>query len=305
MPTYAFRISCKLVGGVFETRTEVPVALPAPAPTIHVSLTDPDDEARARRLTVFGDGFPSADDARGAGERVKSAVMLTGPLLGVGIDTGRDKVLSPGARRADGKPDKRLQPHVHGLQVFPEIEGTMFGFLYAGRPIRKTPLPLSDFEKALANSYTVGRPLTKKQSLAVLLWNQSHFESSDATRFIGLVSAVEALAASGKKSPAVTALVKQMIQMAKTATDLGKAEQHALRSGLGYLRRESISQACRALVQKHVGKVAATDFARMYDIRSKMLHRGEPRPGTDLAAETEKLGALVRLLLVNHVSASN
>jgi hypothetical protein len=132
MRTDAFRIKCKLTGGDFGTNErEFPLALPALIPPIIVSLPERGSPTEDQFLILQGGGFTSEEEARAAGGRVKTAVMLAGVLLGFGIDVGTDQVISPAGHRKDGQPDEHLQPDVHGLQVVPEIEGRMlFGFIW-------------------------------------------------------------------------------------------------------------------------------------------------------------------------------
>jgi hypothetical protein len=195
-----------------------------------------------------------------------------------------------------------LQPDVHGLQVVPEIDGMLFGSLRLGRPIAR--ISPGDFEKKVAEGYGLGKPLTKKQTLAAQLYNQSHFLSSDAARFITLISAVEVLAEQSFGSPAAVALVQSLIDMTAAAVGVEASEKQALERRLEYLKTESIGSACRALVRTHCGEPAVKDFTRLYDTRSTLLHDGEPSAETDLAAELRELDLLVRNLVMRHVAAS-
>jgi hypothetical protein len=118
MSTYAFRITCKLAGDYFALKENTSLAFPAPAPPIHVMLGKSKDWTNSPTLILQGGGFSSEKEARAAGIPVKTAVLLTGVLLGVGIDVGVDQVLSPAPQRRDGgQPDERWQPDVHGLGV--------------------------------------------------------------------------------------------------------------------------------------------------------------------------------------------
>lgn len=264
--TYAFRITCTLAGGDIESmEREIPLALPALARPINVFLSERENQTDILFLTLWCGGFSSEAEARAGGAPVKTALMLAGVRLGVGIDVGDDQVVSPAPQRKNGQPDERLQPVVHGLQVVPEIEGMLFVSLRFGRP--GTPISPDDFEKTVAESYGLGKQPTKKQTLAAQLYNQSHFLWSDAARFITLISAVEVLAERNRK-------------------------------------RESIGSACRALVRTHCGEPAVKDFTRLYETRCELLHDGEPASGTDLAAELRELDQLVRDLVVRHVAAT-
>jgi hypothetical protein len=304
MTTYAFRITAKLAeGGLEPKEREFPFVLPRLGRPIMASLSKQESENGSRVLTLWCGGFNSEDEAREAGGPVKTALMLAGVLLYFGIDVGGDDVVSPAAKRKDGQPDDRLQPDVHGLQVVPEIEGMIFGFLRMGRSVRDTISP-SDFEKKVAECYRPGKQLTKKQTLSAQLFNQSHFHASDAARFITLISAVEALAEQSHSSPAACVLIEDSLRMAGAAVGLEEEEQEALKQGLSNLKRESIGSACRALVRTHCGEPEVKDFKRLYNIRSTLLHDGEPPSGTRFDVELCVLDPLVRLLIARHVAAS-
>jgi len=302
MTTFAFRINCLLSGDHIETmEPSIAVALPAPGPELKVLLQEVHERTAARSLILWSGGFASEDEARTAGAPVQRAVMLAGLMLGVGIDVGTDQVVSPAARRKDGEPDAHLQPDVHGLQIVPQLKGEMlFGFLRVDRPLKR--IPPGDFAKKVTECYAFDRPLTKKQVLAAQLYNQSHFYSSDAGRFLTLISAVEALVEQTSKSDAAVALVESMIEVARAKDDLSEPERESLCNGLRELRRQSISASCRKLVHTHCGETAEEDFGRAYKIRSTMLHRGEPPPGIDLMTECLGLDGIVRRLVVAHLS---
>jgi hypothetical protein len=173
----------------------------------------------------------------------------------------------------------------------------LFGFVYFGRA---QPKNFSEnFEKRVVESYALNKALTKQQTLAAQLYNQSHFLSSDAARFITLISAVEALAERRSRSPAAVALIERLLEMTAAA---GNPDE--LTDGLANLKQESIRSACRRLVTTYCGKPAVTDLMRAYKIRSTLLHEGEPPTGIDLAAELWTLDPLVSRLVVKHVAAS-
>ena len=173
MTTYAFRLTCKLAGENFAIRENTPLILPALTPPIQVMSVQAKDQLGNRTLILQGGGFSLEEEARAAGMPVKTAVMLAGLLLGVGIDVGPNQVL--------------------GLQVVPEINrATTLGMTF-GRPVLKNPISNSNLEEKVAESYALDKALTKKQTLAAQLYNQSHFQSSDVARFLTLISAIEAL----------------------------------------------------------------------------------------------------------------
>jgi hypothetical protein len=285
MTTYAFRIRCKLAGDNFDIKENTSLVLPAPTPPIQVMSVQSKDQLGNRTLILQGGGFSSEEEARAAGMPVKTAVMLAGLLLGVGIDVGPN------------------QAQALGLQVVPEINRATTLGITVDRPVLKRPISNSNLEEKVAESYAPDKALTKKQTLATQLYNQSHFQSSDAARFLTLISAIEALADQMSKPQATVALIDRMMEMAAAA---GNPDD--LNNGLGNLKQESIRSACRRLVEtsgeKPADTHAARAFARAYKIRSTLLHEGEPPPGTDLAAELYTLDPLIRRVIVHHVASS-
>jgi hypothetical protein len=134
MRTYAFRLICKLAGGDIETKErEILLVLPALIAPIKVFLPKGESPPEDKALVLWCGGFTSEVAAQAAGASVKTAMMLAGVTLGIGIDVGTDQAISFGWQRQDGQPDERLQPNVHGLQVVPDLEGMLFGGIQAGR----------------------------------------------------------------------------------------------------------------------------------------------------------------------------
>jgi hypothetical protein len=305
MRTYAFRIQCKLAGSDLGTsEREFFMALQASTPPITVNLPEGERPIADQFLTLWCGGFPSEEAARAEGMRVKTAVMLAGVMLGFGIDVGTDQVMSPAVQWRGSQSDERFQPDVHGLQVVPEIEGK----IYFGGYIRNVKAHLvhsrfhEDFRHSVAQSYSLNKTPTEKQTLAAQLYSQSHFHLSDTARFLTLVSAIEALAEQRPRSPAAVALIDRMMEMSTAAEN-----PDDLNNGLGNLKQESIRSACRRLVKTYCESVvthAVHTCMRAYTIRSRLLHDGRPPPGTDLAVELGTLDLLVRHLIVRHVAFS-
>jgi hypothetical protein len=232
--------------------------LPA-LPAVEAYITASDDQHNHTDITTWCGGFNSEAEAHTAGLRVKTALILTGILLGVGIDAGTDQVISPAFTQKDGTPDDKLQPEVHGLHVVPEIDDQLFGSLYFDRPY--TPISPETFQKKVAECFALGRPLS----------NHSHFHATDAVRFTTLISSVEALAERKRRPRESLDMIGEMIQMLKKS---GESDTTSLLAGLENFKNESIGSACRALVREHCGNDKASAFDRHYKIRSSLLHDG-------------------------------
>jgi hypothetical protein len=303
MATYAFHIKCTLSEEFSATKDcEVPLELPAPAGPIKARLTQ-GKGGTGSSLSLRCGGFESEAGARVAGVPVKTAVMLTGVLLGAGIDVGDDQAVSDALQQSDEQLSEQFQPDLNGLQVVPEIKGKPFLSVRFGRPVFKDDSWVGRFQEHVVETYAPGRPLTKRQTLAAKLCNLSYFLTSDIARFVTLITAVEALVDQASSPSATRASVDCMLAMVQADTDLEPSEREVLKSRLGSLKQESIGSACRAVVLAHCGEAAAEAFPRLYGIRSRWLHLGEPPSGTDLPADLRKLESLVSELVVRHVAS--
>jgi hypothetical protein len=86
--------------------------------------------------------------------------------------------------------------------------------------------------------------------------------------------------------------------------ELSAEEKRSLVGGLRELRRESISSAGRRLAAERLGErtymemPAAKFFAHCYDLRSRLVHGGEPRPSRqEVGSAAAALGVFVSELL--------
>lgn len=301
MNTFAFRLNCKLADCHIETvAREVDMNLSGLGLTI--SMNFPETNSEGAGLVAWCGGFDSESDARDTGVRFKQAIMLAGVLIGIGIDVGTDKVVSHAMNQADGQPDDRLQPNVHGLQIVPDLENMLFGDIVFGRPAtRVSPNQLVD---RINEADRLNRLINKKQWLAAQLYNESHFHTAEPAQFLTLVSAVEVLAIREKRDMSSLKLIDKLIELLSSNDELESANKESLKHGLYNLKFESIGAACRRLIKSFVGKDEASRFKAMYEVRSKMIHEGEPPPGTDLAKEIRELDFIVRRLIAKHVSSS-
>jgi hypothetical protein len=252
-------------------------------------ITDSDN------LTIRGSGFSSADEAYNHGKRVKNALLWCGVCLRIGIDTGKDRATSGvGKVLIDRAKDEgiHLLNDVHGLSVYSEDMPVRF-VAVTGSMVIGTPA--SKFIEEFSKIYKLALEFTDKQSLAIELYNLSHFEASLRARFLSLVSAIECISSPEKLPLPIIAHLDKMIELTKTA--INGSEGTNLIDRLRELRRESISRACRKLVESSLGPEAMKLFKTCYDARSKLTHEGRIPKNVDLGTYVPKLDQLVSQLI--------
>jgi len=172
----------------------------------------------------------------------------------------------------------------HGIDVYEHTDGMKFIYSEATAIAQKHPGNLlSTFSEEFATS----RPTTAKQALASEIYCSSWFDIGYKSRFITLVTAIEALIDQEEHPGSVQTFVAEAVkQMEATAIDA--SIKASLRGSLERMRRESISQAGRRLAstlltgQMFEGQPPDRVFTKLYNLRSELVHDGAPGKDEEL-----------------------
>jgi len=262
------------------------------------------------RAVVRGGPFESEEDARRAAEQSKRALLFWAIEQRVGIDFGDGKQRSiatnEGLRMLEEEHGVPFRNDVHGIDVFETLEKLRFVHVSATAKVGKSPL---NVVSAFTREYSINRTATDKQVLACEIYASSFFDISQRSRFITLVTAVEALLEPAKRPDSVQALVEELTAKALQAP-IDKAIKASIEGSLQWLRYESIGQAGRALAQAllpgktYCGKSASAFFSSCYDLRSKIVHRGTAGKDTDIWQLASAMEEFVAHLLLASLRAA-
>jgi len=161
-------------------------------------------------------------------------------------------------------------------------------------------------KQAFWGAVSQGTKLTNRERVAFALFNSAYFQPSSDSRFLTLISAIEALIEQESRSQAVIAAVERLKDLVAEA-ELTTDELTSLKGGLDNLRRESITQAGMRLVSSRLGTKmygddqAAAFFKRAYGVRSRLAHGSFPC-SKEVSATLGPLELLVSdLLTVPHL----
>jgi len=232
------------------------------------------------QVAVLGGPFASEDQARDAAEKTKRALLYWAIEQRLGIDFGDGKQRSGFTKAGLAMLQKQqgcsFRNDIHGIDVYEHVENLRFASFNAKATVGKYPPKLID---TFQREYLHTRHLTEKQVLASEIYASSFFDVSPRSRFITLVTAVEALLERPKRPGVVEELVKEF----KAKTQLSNIDEQTKKSIIGRLGRlthQSISQAGRTLADRLIpnerfdGQSPADFFTRCYDFRSRILHQG-------------------------------
>ena len=244
----------------------------------------------APALMFSGTGYSARTDAEAAGRALKNAVQLASLDIGLGIDTGLDVITGgpgPVVIEAAAHEGVQLLPDVHGLQVFEETENPAISM---GLTAQGTVLsPLDTFINSLVIRTYNFKPLDDKRLLACRLYALSRFETSQRSRLLTLVTALDLLSETLPRTGVALKVVNEVLEIAKTrrkeaknagASEVELSQVGALLSALGSLRNQSISASIKRLAETVgtdvmiFGKAPDQIVDEAYKARNELIHGG-------------------------------
>jgi hypothetical protein len=289
-----------------ETEAQIDLAAPIGRVTLR-PLPRGTSFSDAKELIFTGQAYETHEDAKQAGKVLKNAIRLAAVDVHKAVDVGSEVYRTRVGQFAvedEARNGVLVLPDVHGLQVYEE---TGIPVVLSARASVSAPAPLPSFIEALSSRAPQAADVSAERALACDLFAQSRFESSQESRHLTLVTALEVLSDRRARSGPAAQLVdefRQAIRQAAREHAAGTAERKHLDSLLGAaddLRSESISTAIRHLAAS-IPSSAQSDAAgrddlvqKSYKARSSLLHKGVT--DQDLTALLGPLQELLRSLL--------
>ena len=288
---YRFRVSFRVSGEGSLTSEEEFIEFRAESDGSQLRLSSGERGTplgKNERFSVSGGPFESQEAARYAGESVRHALLIVAARTRRGFDLGQKTLrsfgISPYGKQMLANmlgTQEVMEDHL-GITVYPsDPEPRFVGLNMKGTVSR----PAQSFAVDLAQTIGRYRLASKKGEIAADLYALSHFARPALARFLLLVIALEALLEPQPRSAEAQAHVDSLIA-ATTVSTLSDDEKDSLCSALSTLKKESISRTGRRLAESVLGERVynflppGPFFAKIYKIRSDMVHRG------DLDAET-------------------
>lgn len=247
----------------------------------------PERRINAARLFVLtGPEYSTEQEAREAGEAAMAAIVYYALKARKGIDLGRWRLSSTLTKAGREFFEKKLGAPVYsdrlGLIVYETPPQPRFvGF----RAKATVSSPVEQFTTPVAEAFRQYQIPSDDVELAANFYGMSFFEGSIRGRLLTLVTALEVLIGPrrGYDTREAVAHIEQLMECMRAA-DLEPKSRDRLLGRLGGLKKESIGQAGARLVAEMLGvrtydgRSPAEFFARLYDQRSALLHRGKFDP---------------------------
>jgi hypothetical protein len=303
--TFDFRLRFNLADGYRIASSDQEIELQAGPPRI-VLKTGAKDTAieKNRRAAAFGGPYGTEIDARAAALQAKRALLYWAVERRVGIDFGdgfqRSGITEAGVRAFEEQFGTPVRIDVHGIDTFPSTDNVTFVLVEGSATVGKAP---SDLLATFGQEFNRQRNLPDKIVLACELYASSFFDVSHRSRFITLVTAVEAMLDHGKRPAEVQTLVDQLDQTVNTSTVDAKIKQ-SIKGLLTWARNDSIGGAGQKLAERLLpgaefrGMSAGDFFRHCYNVRSGVMHRGSAGSDVDMLELSNQISEFVAKLLL-------
>lgn len=262
------------------------------------------------RVAILGGIFSTPELAQYAAAQTKRAILFWAVEQRVGVDFGdgkqRNTLTTEGIRYFEELYGQPLRIDKHGIDVFETIENLVFLNASVDGQVGKN---VDALIRTFHREFPKYRQVSEKQILASEIFASSFFDVSQRSRFVTLVTAVEALLECDKRSNDVQILVDEFVRL--TDESLVEASiRQSIHGSLGRIRYEAIGRSGSALAnrllssQTYGGKAAGSFFTKAYSLRSSLVHRGTPDEITDMLEMANAMEEFVAHLLIASLSSA-
>lgn len=233
--------------------------------------------------SILAKDFPTEEAARNAGRSCRHAILAWAVSQRRGVDLGHDaaKVVATTdlLTKIEAEQGVPARNDIHGLDVFPSASKTAFVRIDARAGVSKDgEVFVAELGEILQSPPKVNR----KVSLAAELFTLSYLDNAPRSRFIMLVSSVEALLEYKPHDPAIQEFV-DATQLELSKLPIAEDVRASLKGALQWLRQESIGRAGRRLAKELLGSETYAQqtpedfFNDCYQVRSQLVHKGETK----------------------------
>ena len=245
--------------------------------------------SKAEWLIFEACGFPTKQEARAFGERLRANVDIAAFCSGLGVDTGPDEG-SGSIKGEDRQSEGRPKPHpqhgpVPGLSIRPDDDKPAPGGIWGAVTTASDPEIFLEAMRELAD-----QPSIAEHAIApVRLLNLALITFQPLARIVLAISAVESRVKDGKWRPEQRALIN------KLATEIADPE---VKEAVKRMHRISIRQGIKRVLEDNSIDHLLKEWDHLYDRRSRLFHgAGQPWKDGEIAKLTSDAIRLCRKII--------
>ena len=277
---YAVRVSLQLGSNVELDLSEDEIRLPfANDSSIRIvkEAANPREEAVfIKRISVDLEAFSSACEAERAGKILAVSILWV----------AASKRVTMAFEKWTGDYPFAVQDRTRSSGFSVRAEGRGFS----------TVKP-EEFSTIAGEAFKLGKDFGPHVLASMEFYASARMESTERARFIGLMTALEALSVQRDYGDELAGVLEELATQLESSPVLAGTDKATLRTSLSgrlkQLRQESVRQAIKRTVMDYVGDRETVRFIdEAYGVRSKILHEGMRAP--ELYALTHRVEDVMR-----------
>jgi len=259
---YSVNVSLRLGSDVELDLPDSDVRLPfTEDTTLRIVKKDANHQEQAlsiTRMAVLLEAFPSACEAERAGKLLILSILWVAASKRVTVEF-----------------EKRTGAYPFAVLDRTRSEGpSMRG---SGRTFHV--MKPEEFSSIAGEAFELGKEAGPQIITSMEFYASANMEYTERSRFIGLMTALEALAVQCDYGDEVALVLKDLALQLETCPSLEGDDKKVLRSSLAgrirNLREESVRQAILRVVKQYIDDEDTVGFIdKAYGVRSKILHEG-------------------------------
>lgn len=201
--------------------------------------------SEATRFHFEGCGFPSAESAQAAGDRLRVRLRVLNGLLGLGVSVPTSDGTSANLAKTvkdklENEHDAILLDSISGVGVFPD-DGRHLEFIVAGRA-EVSPRQSQFILEALGKVWPIDMDFDERTDVALEILNKATIETSPRAQFLITYLALERLIDRVNRSELAQDLIAKFQEQVKES-ELNGGEADSLVGSLGRLVEQSFATA--------------------------------------------------------------
>jgi hypothetical protein len=233
-------------------------------------------------IAIIGGPYSSPEEAGTMATRVRQAVLIWAVRQKLGLDFGdgflRKFLTDYGKKFYEQEFSRPIRNDRLGIDVYESQKDLLF----ASREVTMALGKHADtFAEQVCQQVAQPLPLNEKQIIAAELYSASFFDVPFRSRFITLVTSIEALLVPERRADEIQSFIDGVKRDLK-GREVDEVTKEALMGSLERLRSDSIGQTGRILCERllphkeYGGRSAGKFFKYCYDLRSEIVHSGKP-----------------------------
>ncbi len=287
MQIYRFRLKFKIPAREYlDFGNKEELKIPFPNDENSLQINPLIDGTKTGVYKIMSPPYESYEHAEDISIRALNALFLYSVKYGIGIDIGYNSpkwyITEKGRDYFSRITNSKIVQDNWGITIYQDKENIKF---VSGSAKVTVGRGIQNLVNSLTDGYKIDKRLKENERITLEIFNSSFFESTEISKFLSLMISLESMLDFPNHSNKVQKLITRTKRRVKCSI-IPQDEKASLIGSLEQLRRVSITKSGILLTQHYLdqnqlysGLSSSKFFKKCYNLRSKLVHKGEKTVG--------------------------